>query len=185
MDAAQRPNPFVPVLLAWLVPGAGHFALRRPWPGLFVAAAILPLFGAGLVLAGFENVSWERHPWYFGLQVFTGLPAGAAALLTRTTVLTEPLAHRTVGDLFTCVAGLLNIVALADVWARCSSGDPEERLVTPDEEEPEEDGGVRSLLREESPSAAAVPPASGAAADLPPGAPPAAGSPPRAERTDG
>jgi uncharacterized protein DUF6677 len=157
MDAPERPAPALPLLLAWLVPGAGHAVLRKPWPALFVAASILPLFGTGLVLGGFEIVSWERHPWLFSLQVLTGAPAGVAALLTRTVVPTDPLSFRTVGELFTCVAGLLNVVAMADVWARCRSGDPESRLVEPAEEDHE--GGAESLLAPETPAAPAAPPA--------------------------
>ena len=121
-------SPFVPVLLAWLLPGAGHFAIRRAWPGIFVAVAIWTLFGAGMALSGFENVNWTRHPWLFGLQVLAAVPAGAAALLTKGLVPTEYYPHHTVGDLYTLVAGLLNLVAIGDVHARCTSGDPERRL---------------------------------------------------------
>jgi hypothetical protein len=175
MEAASRPSPYVPVLVAWLVPGAGHFAIRRTWPGVFVAAAILPLFGTGLVLAGFENVNWDRHPWLFGLQALTGLPAFAAGFLTRTTVPTEPLAHKGVGDLFTCVAGLLNVVAIADVWARCSVGDPEERL-----EPGHGDDAAPSVERLDGASLLR-PDAADASAPPPPPPPPA---PPTPERGD-
>jgi hypothetical protein len=117
-------SPVLPVLLAWLVPGAGHFAIGRPWPGIFVAAATLPLFVGGMALAGWLNVSPERHPWYFAAHAFIGLPTGIATLLTRTSVPTEPLAYRSAGELYTAMAGLLNLVAIADVWARCRHGDP-------------------------------------------------------------
>lgn len=132
------------MLLAWLLPGAGHLAIGRRAPGAVFALAIIPLFAAGLALAGFENVSWERHPWLFALQVLAGAPAGLAALLTKSTVLTDPLPHRSVGDLFTCAAGLLNLVAIADVWARCTAGDPETRVVAPEAD------GIESLVRPES-----------------------------------
>jgi hypothetical protein len=182
MDTAERPSPFLPVLLAWLLPGAGHFALRRPWPGLFVALAILPLFVAGLLLSGLENVSWVRHPWYFSLQQFTGLPALIAALATKTLVPTEVFAHRAAGDLFTCVAGLLNVVAIADVWARGTAGDPESRLSDEkDEGSSAEAGGVESLLRQETTGTAAEPaPAAGTAQ-----ASDAEALPPTTERRDG
>ena len=153
MEAARRPSPFVPLLLAWLVPGAGHFAIGRKWPGIFFALAILPLFGVGLVLAGFENVSVARHQFLFILQVLAGLPAIAAEFLTRGSTLTEPLTDRTAGDLYTCVAGLLNLVAMADVWARCAEGDPEERLA----KKMREDDAL--LVRPETPVPPAAPPA--------------------------
>lgn len=127
MSDAGRVPPAVPCLLAWLVPGAGHLRIGRRWPALFVAATVYGLFLSGMALAGFENVSHERHPWYFGLHVLAGLPTLAADLLTRGVVVTEPLSHRTVGELYTAMAGLLNLVAVADVWARCDQGDPEDR----------------------------------------------------------
>jgi hypothetical protein len=64
-----------PVIMAWLVPGVGHIVLKRPWPALFVAGAVIPLFVLGMYLTGWENVSWERHPYYFGLQA----PAGVSS----------------------------------------------------------------------------------------------------------
>ena len=126
MPAGERPSPFVPVLLAWLVPGAGHFRLGRPWPAVFVAGAVIPLFALGMLLAGWENVSPDRHPWYFATQVWAGLPTAAAWLATTNVELTEPLPYGRVGVLYSAVAGLLNLVAIADCWARCKRGDPEE-----------------------------------------------------------
>lgn len=127
MDARDRPSPFLPVVLAWLVPGAGHLKIGRLWPGVFTFAAILPLYVAGMSLAGFENVSWERHPvWFWAVHVFGGFLTGAAALLTRH-VSPPFMPDRSVGELFTGVACLLNVVAIADVWSRCSRGDPETR----------------------------------------------------------
>jgi hypothetical protein len=157
MPSPERVHPAVPCLLAWLVPGAGHLRIGRHWPATFVAATVLGLFVSGMALAGFENVSHVRHEWYFALHVLAGLPTLAADLLTADVVPTERLPHRTVGELYTAMAGLLNLVAVADVWARCSQGDPEERRARAD--------------------AAAAPP--GTAADLvAPPAPSPAPSPP-------
>jgi hypothetical protein len=151
-------HPALPVALAWLLPGAGHMTIGRAWPGIFVAGAVWPLFAGGMILAGFGNVSWERHPWLFGVQVLAGVPAGAAALLTRSVVVREFHAHHTVGDLFTCVAGLLNLVAVADVWARCVDGDPEERLARKLASEAaaaeDERRGAASLVRDDARDAA-------------------------------
>ena len=154
MSAPERMSPVIPCLLAWLVPGAGHLRIGRRWPALFVAATVLVLFVAGMALAGFENVSRVRHPWWFALQAFAGLPALAADLLTADVTPTEYLPHRSVGELYTAMAGLLNLVALADVWARCEHGDPESRRAAPQPEEkpveardlvapPGEDAGAR------------------------------------------
>jgi hypothetical protein len=159
MDADERPDPILPVLLAWLVPGAGHLKIGKLWPGVFVFSAILPLYVAGMALTGFENVSWERHPIYFyAAHIFGGLLTGAAALLTRHVDVREYMADRSTGELFTAVACLLNIVAIADVWSRCSRGDPETR--------------IRARADADAETAAAA-----AAADAPPQVPSAAPSP--------
>jgi len=124
MTSDARPSPFGPILLAWLVPGAGHLKLGRPWPALFIATAILPLFVLGMYLTGWENVSWTRHPYYFGLQAPAGLVAVAGEYLTRGKLPDELLSTATVGTLYSAVAGLLNLMAIADVWARTMRGDP-------------------------------------------------------------
>ena len=146
-------SPVVPAVVDWLVPGAGHAMIGRRWPALFVALGTWPLLLGGLALSGFENVSWDRHPWLFCLQGLAGLPSVAASLLTKGLPPPEFHEHHTVGDLFTCVAGLLNVVAIADVWARCVHGDPEERLAR-DAASP---GSPEDLVARESPAAAEAP----------------------------
>lgn len=127
MASDARRGPLGPCLAAWLVPGAGHALIGRTVPALFVAATVLGLFVGGMALAGFENVSHVRHPWYFAIQALAGVPAAVADLLTADVTLTELHRHRSVGELYTAMAGLLNLVAVADVWARSTVGDPEAR----------------------------------------------------------
>jgi hypothetical protein len=129
MEEEQRQSPVLPVLLAWLVPGAGHLKIGRLWPGVFTFAAIIPLYVAGMALAGFENVSWERHPfWFWGAHLWGGLLTAGSAALTLHAEVRERLPDQSVGQLFTGVACLLNVVAMADVWSRCGRGDPETRF---------------------------------------------------------
>lgn len=131
MSAQEPRSPFLPAFLAWLVPGAGHLAIGRLWPGVFVFTAILPLYVGGMAMTGFENVSWERHPIYFwAVHVFGGALTGAAALLTRDVSPIEYMPEQKPGELFTAVACLLNLIAVADVWSRCVQGDPEARAAS-------------------------------------------------------
>jgi hypothetical protein len=150
--AEPAPGVFVPMLLGWLVPGAGHLWLRRRWPAVFIAGAILPLYAVGMALTGWENVSPERHPWYFALHALVALPTAAATLLTRAVVIDRPYPLSGVGELYTAVAGLLNLVAVADCWARSRHGDPD----------PAEDAPRAPLAPEDLVDA---PPADGSAAD--------------------
>lgn len=125
MSDDERPSPFAPMLLAWLLPGAGHWKLGRPWPALFIALAVIPIFVLGMVLTGYENVSWERHPYYFALQAPAGIVAFAGEFLSRGMLPDRAMPHAAVGTLYSAVAGLLNLMAIADVWARTQRGDPE------------------------------------------------------------
>lgn len=149
MSSPERPSPFVPVLLAWLVPGAGHLKIGRVWPALFVFGGVLPLFLLGMGLAGFENVSHVRHKFYFILHAMTGVPALVANFTTTDVTVTEALPFRSVGVLFSAVAGLLNLIAISDVWARCVRGDPEEMSAALEQRtNPLDPAGVESLLAE-------------------------------------
>jgi hypothetical protein len=139
MPADSRPDPALPLLLAWLLPGAGHLKLGRVWPAVFVMAAVIPLYVVGMALTGFENVSWERHPYYFwALHVWGGSLTGIAASLTRHVTILEPMRDRSVGELYTALACLFNVVAISDVWSRCGRGDPQEHGEAPESAPPAE-----------------------------------------------
>jgi hypothetical protein len=146
MSAPERRPPLLPVLLAWLLPGGGHLAIGRLWPGVFVFAAVLPLYVGGMAMTGFQNVSWERHPIAFwAMHVFGGGITAAAALLTRHVEPLEAMPEKSVGELFTAVACLLNLIAISDVWARCDRGDPEAAAAR------REDDANSSVARAEDP----------------------------------
>ena len=83
--AAPPPrNPLVAALLAWLVPGLGHFYQGRVAKGILYATCILGLFGLGLALGEGKVVYWrwinplgnpEEFRLYYVGQFFAGLAA--------------------------------------------------------------------------------------------------------------
>jgi len=117
---APRPAAAVPAcLLAWLLPGAGHFYLRRPQKGLTFLGAIGALFVMGLAMdsrlemaVGLDDILASL----FSLaQMAIGLPYLAARMLgyeagNVTSVTFE------YGNTFTAVAGLLNILVMLDAY---------------------------------------------------------------------
>lgn len=117
---APRPAAAVPAcLLAWLLPGAGHFYLRRPRKGLLFLGAIGALFVLGLAMdsrlemaVGLDDILASL----FSLaQMAIGLPYFAARMLgyeagSVTSVTFE------YGNTFTAVAGLLNILVMLDAY---------------------------------------------------------------------
>ena len=48
----SKPQPFVALLLAWLIPGAGHVYIGRPKRGLIIFVMIALIFWAGVGLGG-------------------------------------------------------------------------------------------------------------------------------------
>lgn len=117
---SARPAAAVPaVLLAWLLPGAGHLYLRRAGKGLIFLGAIGALFVLGLVMdsrlqmtVGLDDILASL----FSLaQMAIGLPYFVARMMGyeagRVTSVTFEY-----GNTFTAVAGLLNILVILDAY---------------------------------------------------------------------
>ncbi|HEV3164847.1 MAG TPA: DUF6677 family protein [Isosphaeraceae bacterium] len=77
-------NPLKAALLAWLVPGLGHFYQGRKAKAALYAVCILGLFGLGLFLGEGKVVYWrwvnplndpEKFRLYYVGQFFAGLAA--------------------------------------------------------------------------------------------------------------
>ena len=109
---------FVAVAVAWLVPGAGHLILGRWVKALLFFVLISACFGMGVIIGGVHVVSYADDPLAFFPQVFNGaMGLGMnwyAASLHHVVVATRTLE---MGRLYACVAGLLNVLALLNVWA--------------------------------------------------------------------
>lgn len=117
---AARPAAAVPaVLLAWLLPGAGHLYLRRTTKGLVFLGAIGALFVLGLGMDARLSMAVGLDDLLASLfslaQMAIGLPYVVARLLGfeagRVTSVTFEY-----GNTFTAVAGLLNILVALDAY---------------------------------------------------------------------
>ncbi len=114
----RRRQPMGPVgagVLAWLMPGAGHFALGRRGKALLYFVLIVGTFVAGWLASGRENVFFERGRWHVLVQIGTGAPAFLLALIGRAA---EPkltvMSGFEICTLYTTVAGLLNVLVVMD-----------------------------------------------------------------------
>jgi TM2 domain-containing membrane protein YozV len=102
---------------AWLVPGLGHLLQGRRRRAAVVFALLVGMFVVGTWLAEATNLSRERHFYYWAGQFMLGLPAlGAEAWLGNARV-TEHIPYVEAGLVYGCVAGLLNVLAMIDVYA--------------------------------------------------------------------
>jgi hypothetical protein len=115
---------------AWLVPGLGHWLLGRRGKALFFLVALWGTFLAGWALSDFRAVFWKYDRIATYGQLGMGVPtlvllAGKApfsAALGRTfyepTGPSENLLPRyDIGTLYTCVAGLLNLVVALSAFS--------------------------------------------------------------------
>jgi hypothetical protein len=115
-----RPQSAVPAcILAWLLPGAGHFYLRRPRKGLVFLGAIGALFVLGLAMdsrlqltTGLDDILASL----FSLaQMAIGVPYVAARMLGFDAGQVKSVTFE-YGNTFTAVAGLLNVLVVLDAY---------------------------------------------------------------------
>ena len=114
-------SPAVQVACAWAVPGLGHLLQGRFLRGLLVFGLLFGLFLWGTELADYSNLSRERHFYYWAGQFLVGLPAIAFEHLVGDRPVTAPIEYADVGLLFGCVAGLLNVLAMLDVYGHAEA----------------------------------------------------------------
>jgi hypothetical protein len=125
-------------LLAWLVPGVGHFYLRQYWRGAVFLAVITVTFWSGVAIGGVvSTVSPRSHPAWFVAELCTaGNALGGLALRSslpevRSANPSPYLATWPADDIglvYCGVAGLLNVLVILDAMAR---GGPESQRHVP------------------------------------------------------
>ena len=108
------PSALLVGLVGLLLPGLGHVVAGRPGKGFFYFCLVGLAFTAGLWMTGLVAVQPDRDPLWFAGQALAGLPTLAVWKATEGLVATERLASFDLGMLYTAVAGLLNVVAIAD-----------------------------------------------------------------------
>jgi len=108
--------PYIVLVAGWLVPGAGHFLLRKPFRGLLLMLSIIAMFSVGIALQGKvynPNTGDLLDILGFVGQLGSGiLYAGAKAFDWGHASVVTALSDY--GTKFIVVAGLLNVVAAVD-----------------------------------------------------------------------
>jgi phosphoenolpyruvate synthase/pyruvate phosphate dikinase len=80
------------------------------------------LKGHGTVLAEGSNLDRERHFYYWAGQFLVGGPALVAEFVHGHALVTRDIAYVDGGLGMTCVAGLLNVLAMIDVYSHAERG---------------------------------------------------------------
>jgi hypothetical protein len=101
-------------LLAWLVPGAGHLALRQKARALVIFVAIVLTFTVGLYIGSIGVINpVGAKPWYVA-QIMN---SPAVAILGHLTSKGDyPVYGRPaeIGQIYTSISGLLNLLCIVN-----------------------------------------------------------------------
>ena len=113
--SAQSGFVFLPLIAGWLIPGAGHFLLRKWGRGALLAVSIVCMFALGLAMQG--RLYANAHDILEMLGLAGDLGSGLLYIVGRAMGLGADSVQLTVADWgtrFIVVAGLLNIIAAVD-----------------------------------------------------------------------
>jgi len=111
-----------PVALGWLVPGGGHFLLKRNGRAVLLLVSITLMYLCGLLMRGamFQPQSGDLLTILINTGGFLGdVASGILYLLTVMLGYNQadlPGAVHDYGTKFLVTAGLLNILAMVDVY---------------------------------------------------------------------
>ncbi len=106
---------YLPLIVGWLVPGAGHFLLRKWYRGLFLAASIIGMFALGIAMGG--KIYSSAHDILDLLGLAGDLGNGLMYVVSRVLGLGAESVQITVADWgtrFIVVAGMLNVISAVD-----------------------------------------------------------------------
>ncbi|MGH9606940.1 MAG: DUF6677 family protein [Terracidiphilus sp.] len=112
---SQQGFVYLPLIAGWLIPGAGHFLLRKWVRGALLAASIVCMFALGIAMQGKLYRGAENILDLLGL--IGDLGNGLLFFISRVFSLGALHVQTTDADYgtkFIVVAGLLNVIAAVD-----------------------------------------------------------------------
>lgn len=120
-QSAGSTSGIAAVVLAWLIPGGGYFLLKRPVRGLLVLGCVLIMFLVGIMMRGafFTPQGEDTLTMLIYYGGFVAHLATGAIYFIAASVYNQPDVAGHVHDYGAKLlvgAGLLNILAIVDVW---------------------------------------------------------------------
>ncbi len=113
----------LPVLAGWIIPGAGHFILRKTGRGALLFGSVLLMFLLGLSMSGMMFTPEKGADYLTTLINYGGfvcnLAAGGMYLLATMFGYSQPDMAGAVHDYgtkFLVTAGLMNVLAMVDAF---------------------------------------------------------------------
>jgi hypothetical protein len=114
-QSANQGFVFLPLIVGWLIPGAGHFLLKKWGRGALLAVSIVGMFAIGLAMQG--QIHTGAKDILDLLSMAGDLGTGLLYVLGRAMGWGTGLVQETTADWgsrFIVVAGLLNVIAAVD-----------------------------------------------------------------------
>ena len=111
----QQGFVYLPLIAGWLVPGAGHFLLRKWGRGALLSCSILAMFVLGIAMQG--KLYANAHDILEMLGLAGDLGNGLLYFVARALGMGADNVQLTTADYgtrFIVVAGLLNVIAAVD-----------------------------------------------------------------------
>jgi hypothetical protein len=112
-------------LLAWAVPGAGHFLIKERQRAIIIFVTITATFLAGIYIGSIGVIdSVGARPWYAG-QIMASPVVGFISRMTSGGQYPSYGKPFDIGQIYTTVAGMLNLLCIlsAVYMAHCGRGE--------------------------------------------------------------
>lgn len=119
-------------ILAWILPGAGHFYLGQRGLALVFFTAISFAYGAGLAIGGVKNsVNPRANRWLFLAEIGIGSYTTVGYFVSSRLPTYPPdelspyvsfYPESDVAQIYLAVGGLLNVLAILDALTRAQTG---------------------------------------------------------------
>jgi len=101
-------------LLAWLVPGAGHFLLKEKTRAIIIGTTIVLTFCAGLYVGSIGVINpVGAKPWYVA-QIMNSPMVAVLGHMTATGDYPVYGRPNEIGQIYTSIAGLLNLLCIVN-----------------------------------------------------------------------
>lgn len=109
-------------ILAWLIPGAGHFFIKERKRGIIIFATITATFLMGIYIGSIGVIDpVSAKPWYFGQMLTSPLVAIVGSITKGGDYLVYARPHD-YGQIYTAVAGGLNLLCILNAIYMAHSG---------------------------------------------------------------
>jgi hypothetical protein len=109
-------------LVAWAIPGAGHFAIKERKRAVIIFVTITLTFLIGLYVGSIAVVdSVGAWPWYIA-QMMTSPAVGILAHITKTGQYVSYGKPYDIGQIYTSIAGMLNLLCIVSAVYMAYSG---------------------------------------------------------------